>query len=157
MTYHRIGQIATLSLTIAAVAAPTASARDNLTLGAPDANGATTTTATQHARQTQDFVSPDARDAATRTSTETNTASEVDARSPDARDVADGRGAWTVPPITVVRVSQPAPSSSGLDWADAGIGAGAVIGLMLLALGGALVIVHRRHGGPEPKRSAPVA
>jgi hypothetical protein len=157
MTHHRIARIATLSLAIAAVAAPTAAARaDNTRLRTPDANVVTTATATQQAGETQDFVSPDARDAATRTSTNTGTAGETDARSPDARDVADGRGAWTVPPVTVVRVSEPAPSSSGLDWADAGIGAGAVVGLMLLALGGALAVVHRRHDGPEPERSAPV-
>jgi hypothetical protein len=158
MTYHGIGQIATLSLVIAAVAAPTASAGPHGTPLWRHAMGvATTATASQHSREAQDSASFDARDAATRTPTVADAAGDIDRRSPDARDVADGRGAWNSPPVTIVRVPQPASSSSGLDWGDAGIGAGAVVGLMLLALGSALAIVHRRHGGREPKRSATVA
>ena len=38
----------------------------------------------------------------------------------------------------------PAPQD-GLDWADAGIGAGGLLGLGLIALGGTLVVVRRRH------------
>jgi hypothetical protein len=67
-----------------------------------------------------------------------------DLRSPDARDSADGRGAFNAPEVTVVRVPQSAPSRSGIDWGDAGIGAGIVLGLTLLALGGAFAVVHRR-------------
>ena len=115
---------------------------------------ATTATASQHSREAQDSVS---FDAATRTAIFADAAGAIDRRSPDARDVADGRGAWNSPPVTIVKVPQPAPSSGGLDWGDAGIGAGAVVGLMLLALGSALASVHRRHGGREPKRSATVA
>jgi hypothetical protein len=33
---------------------------------------------------------------------------------------------------------------AGLDWGDAGIGAGVVLGLLLLALGGTLAVMHRR-------------
>jgi hypothetical protein len=68
----------------------------------------------------------------------------TDRRSPDARDAAEGRGTFNAPEVTVVKLTQPAPASSGLDWGDAGIGAGAVVGLMLIALGGSLAIVHRR-------------
>jgi hypothetical protein len=32
----------------------------------------------------------------------------------------------------------------GLDWGDAGIGAGGLLGLILLALGGTLAVMHRR-------------
>jgi hypothetical protein len=32
---------------------------------------------------------------------------------------------------------------SGFDWGDAGIGAGAALGLMLAATGGALLLAHR--------------
>jgi hypothetical protein len=118
--YRRISRIVTLSLTIAAVTAPTAIA-------------------------SQDLVSPDARDAM-HTSSLAGTPQTTDRRTPDARDTADGRGTWTAPTVTVVKVAQPTPSNTGLDWGDAGIGAGAVVGLMLLALGSGLAIVHRRHG-----------
>jgi hypothetical protein len=33
---------------------------------------------------------------------------------------------------------------SGFDWGDAGIGAGAAVGLMLAATGGTLLLAHRR-------------
>jgi hypothetical protein len=80
-----------------------------------------------------------------------NTADELgetqDFRSPDARDAAEGRGTWNAPDVTVIRVAEPSTSpSDGLDWGDAGIGAGGVLGLILLGTGGALLVVHRRHG-----------
>jgi hypothetical protein len=45
-----------------------------------------------------------------------------------------------VPP-TVVRIVSP---NSGFDWADAGIGAAATLGLTLAAIGGTLLVAHRR-------------
>ena len=45
-----------------------------------------------------------------------------------------------VPP-TVVRIIS---GDSGFDWGDAGIGAGAALGLMLAATGGTLLLAHRR-------------
>ena len=45
-----------------------------------------------------------------------------------------------VPP-TVVRIVS---GDSGFDWGDAGIGAGAALGLMLAATGGTLLLAHRR-------------
>ena len=91
----------------------------------------------------QDLRSPDARDAATAT-----TVSEPqDLRSPDARDAAKGPGPSTAPEVVVVKLPDVAPAD-GLDWADAAIGAGAVLGLTLLGLGGALVAVRRRRGHP---------
>ena len=45
-----------------------------------------------------------------------------------------------VPP-TVVRIIS---GNSGFDWGDAGIGAGAALGLMLAATGGTLLLAHRR-------------
>jgi hypothetical protein len=89
----------------------------------------------------QDLRSPDAGDAG-------SVASPVpqDLRSPDASDAADGRGTFSAPEVTVVRVSEPTPSSSGgLDWGDAGIGAGSLLGLILVGLGGTLFVLHRRH------------
>jgi hypothetical protein len=72
-------------------------------------------------------------------------------QSPDARDAAEGRGAYDSPHVVIVKLPQPSPaaapepsSAGGIDWADAGIGAGSLLGLSLIGLGGALVIVHRR-------------
>jgi hypothetical protein len=74
-----------------------------------------------------------------------------DLRSPDARDAAEGRGTYNSPHVVIVKVPQPSPaaapepsSAGGIDWADASIGAGSLLGLSLIGLGGALVIVHRR-------------
>jgi hypothetical protein len=155
MKHSRLSRIATLSLTIAAVAAPTAMAREDIL--PPDATAAGSVTASQQPRAKQDLVSPDARDAA-RTSSLAGTADTVDRRTPDARDAAEGRGTFSAPEVTVVKVAQPAPASSGLDWGDAGIGAGAVVGLMLIALGSVLAIVHRRQAAQQrPQGTATIA
>lgn len=76
-----------------------------------------------------------------------------DLRSGDARDAAAGRGTFSAPDVAVVTLpkssAQPAPaSSSGLDWTDAGIGAGGALTMVLLAAGGAVAVGHRRRGGP---------
>jgi hypothetical protein len=144
MNHRRISRIATLSLTIAAVAAPTAMAREDYAPVPAHAVAASEAASGQRAGN-QNLVTPDARDAV-HTSSLAGTTQTTDGRSPDAQDAADGRGTWNAPAVTVVKVPQSTPSSTGLDWGDAGIGAGAVVGLMLLALGSALAIVHRRHG-----------
>jgi hypothetical protein len=66
-----------------------------------------------------------------------------DLRSPDARDAADGRGTFNAPEVTIVKVpaNSPAPAADGLDWSDVGIGAAGVLGLTLIALGGAFAVV----------------
>ena len=51
---------------------------------------------------------------------------------------------------TVVLVPTAAPG--GFDWLDAGIGAGGALGLVLLAIGGTMLVLHRR-----PTRSAALA
>jgi hypothetical protein len=100
----------------------------------------------------QDMRSADARDAA-RTAQP-----RQDVRSPDARDAAEGRGTYNSPDVVIVKVPQPSPatapepsSAGGIDWTAAGIGAGSLLGLSLMGLGGGLLIVHRRraaHGAP---------
>jgi hypothetical protein len=72
-----------------------------------------------------------------------------DFRSPDTRDYADGRGTYNSPDVVVVKVPEPelAPAG-GIDWADAGIGAGSLLGLSLLGIGGTLLLVHRKHATP---------
>jgi uncharacterized membrane protein len=77
-----------------------------------------------------------------------------DLRSPDARDAAEGRGTFSAPDVTVIKVTQPAPTSSGIDWADAGLGAGSLLALTLLALGGAFAAVHRRRGARQTATAA---
>jgi hypothetical protein len=95
------------------------------------------------AAQQQDLRSPDARDAARQ-------ASPVqDLRSPDTRDRAAGRGPETAPTIQFVRV----PESSGFDWDDAVIGAGAGLGLVLIAVGGALTTARIRRRTTSPLAS----
>jgi hypothetical protein len=68
-----------------------------------------------------------------------------DLRSPDARDGAVARGTPDAPHVRVVRVTEPAPAADGgIDWGDAGIGAAAVLGLMLLGVAVATKTRHRR-------------
>jgi hypothetical protein len=119
MTKSRIINSAALGLALAVLAAPTAGA------------------------QPQDLRSPDAQDAGGGTAVAP--APGTDLRSPDARDVANGRGTFSAPEVTVVRVTEPSTDGGGLDWADAGIGAGALLGLILVGVGGTFAIVHRRH------------
>ncbi len=45
---------------------------------------------------------------------------------------------------TAVRVVTPS-ASAGFHWGDAGIGAGAMLALILIGLGGALTLTHRRN------------
>jgi hypothetical protein len=108
------------------------------------------------AGQGQDLRSADALDASIRAdarqSNAANSPDPRDLRSPDARDAAAGRGTFSAPEVTVVRITEPAPSASGgLDWGDAGIGAGSLLGLILVGVGGTMFLLHRRHGAkPAP-------
>ena len=117
MRHRRFTRTATLGLAVVAVAAPAAGAD-------------------------QDLRSPDAADIAAVTQ------QPQDSRSPDTRDIADGRGTFTAPAVTVVRLSEPSASAGGgFDWGDAGIGAGGILALTLIIVGGSLMVTHRRHGG----------
>jgi len=51
---------------------------------------------------------------------------------------------FSAPDVTVVKIADP-PPTAGFDWSDAGIGAGGLLGLILVGLGGTLVVTHRRH------------
>jgi hypothetical protein len=121
MTLHRLSRCAALGLALAALVAPTAAAQ-------------------------QDLRSPDTRDAALAgEQADSQSLPAQDLRSPDARDAAAGRGSFNSPEVTVVKLERPSPSSdAGLDWGDAGIGACVLLGLLLLALGGTLAVMHRR-------------
>jgi len=119
MRHRRITRSTALGLALAALAAPTAFAQ-------------------------QDLRSPDARDAAR--AAPTAAAQRQDLRSPDARDAAAGRGTFNAPEVTVVRLPQPAPAADGgIDWGDAGIGAGGLLTAILLATVSTFAVTrHRR-------------
>ena len=61
-----------------------------------------------------------------------------------ARDALAGRATPSPPSPLIVTVFQP----NGFDWGDAGIGAGAVIAISLIALGGTLAVTHRHDHRP---------
>ena len=73
-----------------------------------------------------------------------------DFRNPDTVDYANGRGTYNAPEVVVVDAPTPAPApaADGMDWADIGLGAGTVMGLSLIAIGGTLLVVRRRDTGP---------
>jgi hypothetical protein len=92
----------------------------------------------------RDFTTADVRDAA-RDGTWPDTAGRQDLRMPDTVDAAAGRGTFNAPEVTVIKVPQPAPSSqSGVEWADAAIGAGAATGLLAISLAGVMTLRRRR-------------
>jgi hypothetical protein len=141
MRHHRLTRSAALGLALVALAAPTAAAQSQ-NLRSPDAHDAAVA-----AQVRQDLRSPDTRDAAV--------AAQVrqDLRSPDARDATEGRTTFSAPEVTVVKLQQPSPSAAGgLDWGDAGIGAGTL--LLLILLGSTLAVLHRRHGAPARRETA---
>ena len=61
------------------------------------------------------------------------------ARELAARDAATSITTQSRPPAQIIKVSEP----SGFAWGDAGIGAGAVFGLILVLLGSTLYLTHR--------------
>jgi hypothetical protein len=74
-----------------------------------------------------------------------------DLRSADTRDAAEGRGAFNSPQVVVVKAPPPQQPAivDGIDWADAGIGAGSLLGLGLITLAGTLAITHRRRAAHD--------
>jgi hypothetical protein len=119
MRNHRVLRVAAVAVTLAATAPAVAAA-------APS----------------QDLRSPDARDAAANRTP----ASGGDLRSPDVRDAAAGRVTADAPAVVVVPMPSAATEPDGMDWADAGIGAGGTILLVAAALAGGVSLSRRRHG-----------
>jgi hypothetical protein len=123
MNRRRLARSAALGLALAALAAPTASAK-HVDLRSQMGTSSLAGTTSPAPRQ--------------------------DLRSPDARDAAEGRGTFSAPEVTVLKVTEPdAPPSAGIDWGDAGIGAGGMLGLILLALGSILAVGHRSEGSGD--------
>jgi hypothetical protein len=83
----------------------------------------------------QDLRSPDAADLSGRPLVAT-----VDLRSPDAADPYSGIPVRVVEHVPAVSVRE---VDSAFDWGDAGVGAGALFTLALLAMGGSVVVKHR--------------
>ena len=141
MRKHRFTHIAAVALAFGALSAPVANATTDFRN--PDQR-----TAVPSGSSPQDLRSADARDSKPVVSQSSQVAQDY--RSADTRDVAAGRG---IPEVTVVKVAQPTASpSSGLDWGDAGIGAGFLLGLILLGLGTTQVVMHRKHRQPAITR-----
>jgi hypothetical protein len=66
--------------------------------------------------------------------------------SPDAQDAAAGRGTFSAPEVTVVKIPSDAADSGGgggVQWTDAGVGAGGMLGIILLAGGTVALVAHR--------------
>jgi hypothetical protein len=115
MFQHRLTRTIAVAVTIAATAAPIASA-DPWAQDPRGLNGSIP------APQKQDLRNPDTRDFAEGRGTY-NSPEVVVVESP-------------------APVAQ--PTAGGIDWEDVGIGAGGLLGLALLGAGGALAVVHRR-------------
>ena len=135
MFRSRFTRSASIALAVTALGASTAGAQP-ADFRTPDAIDA----GTPVAQTMQDLRTPDAVDAGTPATTTAGT----DLRTPDAVDHGLGRGTFNAPDVTVVKVVDPLPTTA-FDWGDAGIGAGGLLGLILVGLGGTLVVSHRRH------------
>ena len=134
MFRSRFTRSASIALAVTALGASTAGAMP-ADFRTPDAIDA----GTPVAQTMKDLRTPDAVDAGT----PATTTAGIDLRTPDAVDHGLGRGTFSAPDVTVVKVVDP-PPTTGFDWGDAGIGAGGLLGLILVGLGGTLVVSHRR-------------
>jgi hypothetical protein len=128
MLPHRMTRTGAIALAIAAAAAPAAVAKP---MDAP-----------ADYKLPQGFQTADPSDA--------SPAPSQDFRHPDTIDHADGRGTYNAPEVVIVKQPAPVvqPAADGMDWADIGLGAGGVMALSLVALGGGLLLVRRRGAHP---------
>jgi hypothetical protein len=126
-TTHHITRSIAIALATGTAMAPAAAAQQDLR--SPDARDAGL-----RPEHVQDLRSPDARDAAMQAER------PQDFRSPDTRDSAAGRGLENAPVVEFVEVAGP----NGFDWSDAGLGAAAGIGLVLVGAGGAITTARLR-------------
>jgi hypothetical protein len=140
-TVFRARFIRTAGLTLAIAAFGSSSAiAEPADLRTPDAIDAGKPAGVQ--TTPSDVRTPDAIDAGQ----PANQTPGLEARTPDARDHAEGRGTFSAPEVTVIKVTDPSPVFTGFDWSDAGIGAGGLLGLILVAVGGTMALSHGRHG-----------
>lgn len=118
-----------LTIALAAAAPPAASARY-----APDPPPATVQT------QAPGAVNPYSREAANPAVRAIDAQATRVAGELPARDAVASSATPSVPAPLIVKVSSP----TGFVWGDAGIGAGAIFGLMLVLVGSTLYVTHRR-------------
>ena len=133
----------TLALVVAGLATPVAAAQSS----DHESQVAAAVGASHHAGQ--DLRMPDTIDAAQGPSRTRPATPAQDFRMPDTRDLAAGRGTSTAPDVLVVSVPKTVTETvaeNGIDWSDVGIGAGGVIGLVLVSLGGATLVARHRRG-----------
>jgi hypothetical protein len=131
MFNHRLTRTAAVTVALAAVAAPAASAEP-----IDAARGGIHYPAPAQERP-QDLRGADAQGAPTE--------QPQDLRHADTRDYAEGRGTYNSPDVVVVKSpAEPVATSGGVDWADIGVGAGGMLSLALIGAGGALIVVRRR-------------
>src|SRR4051794_20828783 len=157
MRQHQLTRSAGLALALAALAAPAAVAqptdlRSPDTRDAAEGRGTFNAPAVTVVRVPQPTPAADGIDWRDRDAA--SSALPTDLRSPDTRDAAEGRGTFNAPAVTVVRVPQPTPAADGIDWRDAGIGAGALLGMIALGVAGSIVVVRRRHASPTSRQTA---
>jgi transposase len=126
-TSHHITRTIAIAFVVSVALAPVAAAQQDLRM--PD-----TRDAAMQAEQRQDLRMPDTRDAAMQAER------RQDLRMPDTRDWAAGRGPDTAPVVEFVQVREP----HRFDWADAGLGAAAGIGLVLIGAGTAMTAARLR-------------
>jgi hypothetical protein len=100
----------------------------------------------------QDLRWPGAKDAARGYLEPVTIERAQDLRMPDRRDTVAAL-TDTAPPVEFARVSP----DGGFDWGDAGIGAGAVLAVIALGLGGSVALVHRRRDATAARQTAPTA
>jgi hypothetical protein len=176
MRHRRLTRSATLGLALVALAAPTAAqAQDLRTPDTRDASSNAGTDAPAAPTVPADLRSPDTRDASSNANTISPTvpadlrspdardtsgnaiaAGPADLRTPDSRDAAEGRGTFNAPQVALIEVPQPSPTAAdGMDWADAGIGAGTLLAVVLLGFGSVLTVMHRRHDA-QAHRGSPI-
>ena len=128
---HRLGSRLGVVLAVAAVAAPAAYADGASVIQPPDS-----VERNAEVKAAPAIVqSPDSVDR----NRDARSVQVVDKRSPDAKDAANPQ------PVTVQPVIERVTPADGMDWGDAAIGAGATLGLVLLASGGVLTVSRRRH------------
>ena len=124
MRHHRLTRSAVLGLVLAALVAPAAAAQAQ-DLRTPDARETSSITGSVGGSVSPvlpaDLRSPDARE----TISNGVTAGTTDLRTPDTRDAAEGRGTFNAPEVALIEVPTSSPAAAdGMDWGDAGIGAG---------------------------------
>ena len=161
MSRSRFARTIGLGMTIAALGASSASARpiDSPVRDAIDVGGAAATRYVPKTAEmdlygstvrgavsapTAQYIPTDVRTPDSMPASKSSTTAPVaDLRTPDARDHGQGRGTFNAPEVSVVKVADPT-AGNGFDWVDAGIGAGGLLGMILLGLGGAAAVAHRK-------------